>query len=351
MLGNVNAWTLIGEPWQRCCFLAWSRRAARADGPTWGCGYVKPTARMQYTGRSFAEMIAEHLLPRFLRPHTIEAGPAGTVPIARAISDREYPDPVSEKVYEPFFRRWAERFSRLRILQQGKVHVYLVYIVLMVVLALAWVSCARWWGCVMSEMLVLLGIVIAASSGLPGLFLGRTSMGGQWVTTLLAVLGAALGLGGVGYVLGHGRQSADRAAVGNSRGRVQRGRGRAVGHLSAADLPDLAAGQHLRPGLLEADGASAERPQAAAVLRHADRRHGAAGDRPQQHPVPVRLGDHGAVGLLPGHHRRPRTRSSRNRLDLPGGDPRGDPVPVRPVRLAACRQRLVLAGAARVTRA
>ena len=53
------------------------------------------------------------------------------------------PDPISEKVYEPFFRRWAERFSRLRILQQGKVNVYLVYIVVMVVLALAWVSFAR----------------------------------------------------------------------------------------------------------------------------------------------------------------------------------------------------------------
>ena len=33
----------------------------------------------------------------------------------------------------------------------------------------------------------------------------------------------------------------------------------------------------------------------------------------------------------------------RSRLDLPGGDPRGDAVPVRPVRLAACRQRLVRA--------
>jgi len=49
----------------------------------------------------------------------------------------------------------------------------------------------------MSESLVLLGIIIAASSGVPGLLLGRTSMSGQWVTTFLAVLGAGLGLGGV----------------------------------------------------------------------------------------------------------------------------------------------------------
>src|SRR5439155_5829060 len=50
----------------------------------------------------------------------------------------------------------------------------------------------------MSVSLVLLGLLIAASSGFPGLLLGRTSMRGQWLTTLLAVLGAGLGLGGVG---------------------------------------------------------------------------------------------------------------------------------------------------------
>ncbi len=53
------------------------------------------------------------------------------------------PDPVTERLYEPLFRRSADRFSRLRILQQGKVHVYLVYMVLTVVLALAWVSIRR----------------------------------------------------------------------------------------------------------------------------------------------------------------------------------------------------------------
>jgi hydrogenase-4 component B len=54
-------------------------------------------------------------------------------------------------------------------------------------------------GGVMSEALVLWGIVIAGSSGIPGLLVGRTSMIGQWVTTLLAVFGAGLGLGGVGW--------------------------------------------------------------------------------------------------------------------------------------------------------
>src|SRR5262249_493519 len=50
----------------------------------------------------------------------------------------------------------------------------------------------------MSELLVLLGIVIAAPSGIPGFLGNRRSVGGQWITTSLAVLGAVVGLGGVG---------------------------------------------------------------------------------------------------------------------------------------------------------
>ncbi len=55
------------------------------------------------------------------------------------------PDPVSQNVYEPFFRRWSVRFAKLRVLQQGKVQYYLIYIVVMVVLSLAWVSARAWW--------------------------------------------------------------------------------------------------------------------------------------------------------------------------------------------------------------
>jgi hypothetical protein len=50
----------------------------------------------------------------------------------------------------------------------------------------------------MSGSLVLLKIIIAAMSGLPGFLWGRMSMIGQRVTTLLAVLGAGLGLAGAG---------------------------------------------------------------------------------------------------------------------------------------------------------
>jgi hydrogenase-4 component B len=143
VIGNVNTWTLVAIAAGILGLLAWSRRAVRVEGATWGCGYARPTARMQYTGRSFAEMIAEQLLPRFLRPHTARRAPRGLFPSTSTFAS-DSADPVSEKMYEPFFGSCAERFSRLRILQQGKLHVYLIYILVMVVLALAWVSLRTW---------------------------------------------------------------------------------------------------------------------------------------------------------------------------------------------------------------
>jgi hydrogenase-4 component B len=48
----------------------------------------------------------------------------------------------------------------------------------------------------MSERLVLLGILLCAISGLPGLFLGRHTRKGQWLATALSVAGCLLGLVG-----------------------------------------------------------------------------------------------------------------------------------------------------------
>jgi len=138
-LGALGLLALGAVAW-----VAWSRRALRTAGPTWGCGYARPTPRIQYTARSFSEMLAEHLLPRFLRPRTERTAPVGLFPAASRFTSDDL-DPVSEKIYEPFCARWAERFARLRILQQGKAHVYLFYILVMVVLALAWVSVRTWW--------------------------------------------------------------------------------------------------------------------------------------------------------------------------------------------------------------
>lgn len=142
-LGEIHALTWLVVAAAAGLLFALTKRAARQA--TWGCGYVQPTTRMQYTGCSFTEMLAEQLLPRLLRPRTRRQAPQGLFPEPGVFAS-DSPDPVSRSVYEPFFRQWANRFTRLRILQQGKVNIYLIYIMVVVVLGLSWVSLRSWWG-------------------------------------------------------------------------------------------------------------------------------------------------------------------------------------------------------------
>jgi hypothetical protein len=109
-------------------------RAAKAG--TWDCGYAAPTPRMQYTGHAFAQMATE-LLPGFLRPRSSIPKTRGTFPERAALASRT-DDPWTRAVYEPALAAAADRFARLRWLQQGSVHLYVLYIAVALVAGLAW---------------------------------------------------------------------------------------------------------------------------------------------------------------------------------------------------------------------
>jgi hydrogenase-4 component B len=108
-------------------------------GPTWGCGYAAPTARMQYTGTSFSHMVADGLLPRSLRARVARILPQRIFPGESRLSS-EMVDPFTRSIYEPFVQRWGDRFARLRWMQQGSLHLYLLYVLVVTVVWLAWVS-------------------------------------------------------------------------------------------------------------------------------------------------------------------------------------------------------------------
>jgi formate hydrogenlyase subunit 3/multisubunit Na+/H+ antiporter MnhD subunit len=122
-----------------------NRAGAVATDTTWGCGYARPSPRMQYTARSFAEQMSERLLPKSLRAELSLVAPSALFPGPVALTS-SFSDPLTRRVYEPFVARWGNRFARLRWLQQGVLHVYLVYILLTALLALAWTSFYGWIG-------------------------------------------------------------------------------------------------------------------------------------------------------------------------------------------------------------
>ena len=111
---------------------------------TWACGYALPTARMQYTARSFSELLAERLLPRQLAPQIRVPALRGSFPAPVTLASEER-DPILRGAYEPLFAALATRFARLRALQQGNAHFYLAYILSAVLVGLAWISLRMRW--------------------------------------------------------------------------------------------------------------------------------------------------------------------------------------------------------------
>jgi NADH:ubiquinone oxidoreductase subunit 5 (subunit L)/multisubunit Na+/H+ antiporter MnhA subunit len=112
-----------------------------AEDETWSCAYEAPGPRLQYTARSFSELLAEHLLPRAMRARLRVAAPKGPFPATAELAI-DATDPLTRAAYEPIVARFADRFARFHWLQRGSLHVYLLYIVAVTVGALLW-SAAR----------------------------------------------------------------------------------------------------------------------------------------------------------------------------------------------------------------
>ena len=100
---------------------------ARATGPTWDCGYAKPTARMQYTASSFARGPVGYF-GWALRPHLKGAPVAKLFPVTARFESHVL-DTVLDRAVVPAFRAGAWLARRGRILQQGRIQLYLLYVV------------------------------------------------------------------------------------------------------------------------------------------------------------------------------------------------------------------------------
>jgi hydrogenase-4 component B len=111
------------------------RRPIEVDG-TWGCGYPAPTPRMQYTSASFAQPLLAPFAS-VLQVHVQSEGPAGFFP-ERARYEERLGDMAGERMLVPASQWVVRMFSRLRILQHGRIHLYLAYIFATLILLLFW---------------------------------------------------------------------------------------------------------------------------------------------------------------------------------------------------------------------
>ena len=104
---------------------------------TWDCGYSRPTARMQYTGSSFADPVVL-IFAWVVRLQRVIVAPVGFFP-TRAAFESATTDAARDSVYRPVARGLDRSLSRLRWLQHGRVNIYLLYIAVTLLLLLVWV--------------------------------------------------------------------------------------------------------------------------------------------------------------------------------------------------------------------
>jgi hydrogenase-4 component B len=118
------------------------RRPVRA-ADTWGCGRIVQTPRMEYTASAFAEPL-RRVFAELYRPAqdlTVTVHPDSPYYV-QSITFRSEVHPWFEKaIYDPVLRVWRSASIRVRRLQAGSVHLYLVYVTVALLAALTSV----WW--------------------------------------------------------------------------------------------------------------------------------------------------------------------------------------------------------------
>jgi hydrogenase-4 component B len=110
-------------------------RSVRTAG-TWDCGYAAPSQRMQYSGFSYVQTTAS-LLRRLVFAQRRFVPPAGFFPRQSSFMIRLH-DAFLFGFYEPLFRGMGWALGRLRWLQHGNVHLYVLYILITMLALLFW---------------------------------------------------------------------------------------------------------------------------------------------------------------------------------------------------------------------
>ncbi len=112
-----------------------AKRTVR-EGETWGCGYVTPTPRMQYTASSYAEPIIE-MFRGILRPKTTAKGIEGFFP-QKASFHSHVDDPFMNRLFKPAFGGILWVAGELKRIKTGQMHHYVLYIALTILVLLIW---------------------------------------------------------------------------------------------------------------------------------------------------------------------------------------------------------------------
>jgi len=109
--------------------------------PTWGCGFTQPSARMQYTGSSFAASFVDFYKP-FIQVREHFPGIHGMFP-APAHYHSETVDITETGLHRVLVNPLMKFTARLRRLQHGHIQLYIGYIFFALLALLVWLVMAQ----------------------------------------------------------------------------------------------------------------------------------------------------------------------------------------------------------------
>ena len=114
---------------------------------TWDCGYIAPTARMEYTGSAFVQPITD-FCRYLLKPWKKIQHPSGL--FAREASyESETPDPGLERFWSKLFFWIAKISEQIHFLQSGYLHLYILIATAALIAMLIWGIMLPWSGTLM----------------------------------------------------------------------------------------------------------------------------------------------------------------------------------------------------------
>ncbi len=104
-----------------------TRKHDKNYAPTWGCGYLAPTSRIQYTGKSFSKTLGKLLTFALIEKKNYKELRMNEIfPHNRKYSSF-YLDIFEQRLINPFIQRLKQFINLFQFVQNGKVQAYVFY--------------------------------------------------------------------------------------------------------------------------------------------------------------------------------------------------------------------------------
>jgi len=114
-------------------FISWGIRSyiikhtTQTTGATWGCGYIAPTAKIQYTGKSFSKPLAKIFYFLLIEKKKYTELKRGEIFPKNRMYSSYYFDFFEHHVIDPIINRLMYTINYFKFIQNGRIQSYVLY--------------------------------------------------------------------------------------------------------------------------------------------------------------------------------------------------------------------------------